>query len=180
MKYKLTDLYKQIKEESTEPEVQQYKIFCDMDGVLTDFDKQFKDLNPEHLSSSQYQTKYGKEKFWNFIDKENKLKFWTTMEWMPDGKQLWDYIKKYSPTILSAPSMDPSSRLGKRIWLKNNIPGAKLILAASEKKQNYSNKDSILIDDRHNNIEQWRSQGGIGILHTNTQDTIKRLQAYGL
>ena len=30
MKYKLTDLYKQIKEESTEPEVQQYQIYCDM------------------------------------------------------------------------------------------------------------------------------------------------------
>ena len=38
MKYKLTDLYKQIKEESTEPEVQQYQIYCDMDGVLCNFD----------------------------------------------------------------------------------------------------------------------------------------------
>ncbi len=35
--YKLTDLYKQLKEESTETPEAQYKIYCDMDGVLVDF-----------------------------------------------------------------------------------------------------------------------------------------------
>jgi hypothetical protein len=40
--------------------------------------------------------------------------------------------------------------------------------------------DLILIDDRVDNVEQWRSQGGIGILHKNTADTIKQLQQYEL
>ena len=48
---------------------------CDMDGVLTDFDKRFKSLNPEHLTAAQYQAKYGVEKFWDFIDVDNKIKF---------------------------------------------------------------------------------------------------------
>ena len=39
--YKLTDLYKQIKEEEQASQVSQYKIYCDMDGVLCDFDKRF-------------------------------------------------------------------------------------------------------------------------------------------
>ena len=180
MKYKLTDLYKQIKEESTEPEVQQYQIYCDMDGVLCNFDKRFKSLNPEKLSAAQYQTKYGVEKFWDLIDIDNKIKFWVGIEWMPDGKELWDYISKYNPTLLSSPSKNPASRLGKRLWVKNNLPGTPLILASSEKKQNSSNKSHILIDDRPDNISQWRSQGGIGILHTDTQNTIKQLQAYGI
>jgi len=54
--YKLTDLYKQLKEEEavpTEP-TPQYTLYCDMDGVLTDFDKRFKSLNPEHLAAAQY------------------------------------------------------------------------------------------------------------------------------
>ena len=92
---KLIDIYKQLKEEEavqTEP-AKQYKIYCDMDGVLTDFDKRFKDSNPEKLSPSQYQTKYGTEKMWDLIDEENKIKFWVGMPWMPDGKQLRDYIK---------------------------------------------------------------------------------------
>lgn len=181
-KLKLTDIYKQLKEDEsipTEP-AQEYQIYCDMDGVLTDFDGRFKSLNPEHLTASQYQTKYGVEKFWDFIDVDNKIKFWVGMSWMPDGKELWNHISQYKPTLLSAPSRNPASRLGKRLWVKNNIPGTPLVLASAEKKQNYSKKNRILIDDRPDNIEQWRSKGGIGILHTNTTDTLKHLQAYGL
>jgi hypothetical protein len=178
-KLKLTNIYKQLKEEETEP-TQEYSVFCDMDGVLTDFEKRFTSLNPEKLSPAQYQTKYGIEKFWSFIDEENGVKFWVGMQWMKDGKELWEYIKKYNPTLLSAPSRNNESRLGKRLWVKNNLPGVKLILASADKKQNYSGRNKVLIDDRKDNIDQWRSQGGIGILHTNTQDTIKQLQAYGI
>jgi hypothetical protein len=178
-KLKLTNIYKQLKEEETEP-TQEYSVFCDMDGVLTDFEKRFTSLNPEKLSPAQYQTKYGIEKFWSFIDEENGVKFWVGMQWMKDGKELWEYIKKYNPTLLSAPSRNNESRLGKRLWVKNNLPGVKLILASADKKQNYSGRNKVLIDDRKDNIDQWRSQGGIGILHSNTQDTIKQLQAYGI
>ena len=180
--YKLTDLYKQLKEEEVVPvePFHHYELYCDMDGVLTDFDKRFKSLNPEHLTAAQYQAKNGIEKFWDFIDVDNKIKFWVGMEWMPDGKVLWDYIKDKQPTLLSAPSRNPASRLGKRLWVKNNIPGTKLILASAEKKQNYSGKDKILIDDRPDNIEQWRARGGKGILHVNAQDTINQLQNLGL
>jgi hypothetical protein len=178
-KLKLTDLYRQIKEQETEPEEQKYQIFCDMDGVLCDFDARFKSINPEKLSPTQYTTKYGTDKFWATIDAEG-VGFWVGIKWMPDGKQLWEYISKYNPTLLSAPSRQPSSRLGKRLWVKNNIPGAKLVLASAEKKQNYSGTNKILIDDRPDNVEQWRSKGGIGILHVNTADTIKQLQNIGL
>jgi hypothetical protein len=102
------------------------------------------------------------------------------MQWMKDGKELWEYIKKYNPTLLSAPSRNNESRLGKRLWVKNNLPGVKLILASADKKQNYSGRNKVLIDDRPDNIQQWRAQGGIGILFTNTENTIKQLQAYGI
>jgi hypothetical protein len=45
-KFKLTNIYKQLREEETAAPTQQYKIYCDMDGVIADFDKRFKDLNP--------------------------------------------------------------------------------------------------------------------------------------
>jgi hypothetical protein len=185
-KYKLTDLYKQIKEEATEAPQSQYKIYCDLDGVLTDFEKRFEDLNPEHLKTRDYTAKYGTKKFWDFIDSEIGTEFWSGMSWMPDGKQLWEYISKYNPILLSAPSKNNESRLGKRIWVKNNIntkdktPKTQLILTSAKTKQNYSRGNRILIDDRVDNVEQWRSQGGIGILHKNTADTIKQLQQYGL
>ena len=99
---------------------------------------------------------------------------------MEDGKTYWDYIKKYDVELLSSPSRSATSRLGKRLWVRNNMPGIKLTLAQARNKQNYAAPNHILIDDRESNIEQWRSQGGIGILHTSAADTISKLKELGL
>jgi hypothetical protein len=127
------------------------------------------------MSPKEYTSKYDTSKFWELIDKIGE-KFWSEMPWMPDGKQLWEYIKKYNPSLLSAPSKKASSRYGKRLWVNENIPGTKLILADREKKQNYSKKNSILIDDRLDTINEWNSRGGIGILFTSTEQTINDLK----
>jgi len=176
--YKLTDIYKQIREEETATQVSQYKIFCDMDGVLCDFDRRFEQFGG--MSPKEYELKYGIKEFWELIDKKIGAQFWSKMPWMPDGKQLWDYIKKYNPSLLSAPSKDSSSRYGKHLWVNENIPGTKLILANREKKKNYSGKNQILIDDRPDNINEWKTAGGIGILHTSTSNTINELKQLGL
>ena len=178
-KYKLTDLYKQIKEEATEAPQSQFKIYCDMDGVLTDFEKRFEDLNPEHLKTRDYTAKYGTEKFWDAINKEG-VKFWVGIPWMPKGKELWNYIKKYNPILLSAPSKENESRLGKRLWVKNHIPGTKLILASRANKQNYAEPNTILIDDRPDTINEWNARGGKGILFITTEQTINELKTLGL
>ena len=166
---KLTDLLKEIEE-------QKYTIYCDMDGVLVDFDKGYKDLTGISTKEADAQ---GKEAFWNPIAKSG-VKFWVTLKWMPDGQQLWDYISPYNPILLSAPSKEESSKIGKRIWVKRNLPNAKLILRPASQKQQFSGENKILIDDRVDNIEQWKSKGGIGILHTSASDTIKQLKELGL
>ena len=174
---KLSKLYKEMLQEKES----KYRIYCDMDGVLCDFDTRFKTLNPDHISPGEYETKYGKEKFWDFIDVETGVKFWVGIPWMKDGKELWDFIKKYDPTLLSAPSKRSVSRLGKRLWVKNNIPGAKLILAYAENKKNYAKgPNDILIDDRADNIMSWESKGGTGIFHKDAASTIEALKKLGL
>ena len=176
--YKLTALYKQLKEEEQAAQVAQYKIFCDMDGVLTDFDKRFEYFGG--MVPDEYLAKFSKSQFWKLIDDKVGFEFWAKMPWMPDGKQLWSYIEKYKPMLLSAPSQKPSSRYGKRVWVNDNLPGVKLILAKRENKQDYSKPNRILIDDRADNIEEWKSKGGIGILHTSAADTIEKLKQIGL
>ena len=156
-----------------------YKIFCDADGVLTDFDNNFKKYSGG-ISPREYEEKMGKEEFWNLIDVKIGQKFWTEMPWMNDGHELWNFIKQYKPTILSAPSRNPVSSKGKKEWVKSELPGTKLILAFADEKQKYSEENSILIDDMKKNIEQWVSQGGIGILHTSARETIKKLKELGL
>jgi hypothetical protein len=160
-----------LREEET-----QYTIYCDMDSVLVDFDLGYQELTG---MTSQQADANGVEAFWEPLTKAG-AKFWITLQWMPDGKQLWDYIKKYNPILLSAPSREESSKLGKRVWAKRELPGVKLILKYASQKQEYASPTSILIDDRQKNIDQWEAAGGIGILHTSTPNTIKQLQQLGL
>jgi hypothetical protein len=160
-----------LREEET-----QYTIYCDMDGVLVDFDRGYQELTG---MTTQQADAIGGDTFWEPLTKAG-AKWWITLNWMLDGKQLWDYIKKYNPILLSAPSREESSKLGKRVWVKRELPGVKLILKYASQKQEYASPTSILIDDRQKNIDQWEAAGGIGILHTSTANTIEQLKQLGL
>ena len=153
-----------------------YKIYSDMDGVLVDFEKGYEKLTGIDLKG-EYRP--DGENFWKPIEQAG-VGYWAGLEWMPDGKQLWSYLKPFNPVLLSAPSRSQSSRIGKHVWVKHKIPGTKLILRYASQKQELATPESILIDDRQVNIDQWRAAGGIGILHTNTANTIQQLQKLGL
>jgi hypothetical protein len=168
-------LNKLIREIVEEPK---YKIFSDMDGVLTDFEGRFEKYS-DGLPPRDYEKKFGKDKFWELVDGEG-VAFWVGMPWMSDGERYWDYIKDYDTELLSSPSRSNTSRLGKRLWVRNNMPGVKLTLAQAYLKKNYAAPNHILIDDRKSNIDEWRAEGGIGILHTSAADTIQQLKKLGL
>jgi 5'(3')-deoxyribonucleotidase len=171
----LLDLYEAIKPK--------YTIFCDMDGVLVDFDKGYENLTGKHTKHVDLQDK---NEFWKLLTRSLKEKglteydYWVNLEWMPDGKTLWNYIKGYNPYILTAPSMDPGSKQGKTEWVARLDNMKKIYFKPARFKQELSAKNRILIDDRADTIERWRSKGGIGILHTSAEDTINQLKQLGL
>jgi len=141
-------------------ELPPYKIYCDMDGVLTDFENRFEHFTG--MSPKEYETQNGVAGFWNLIDVQVGVKFWVGMDWMPQGKELWNFISPYKPDLLTSPSRDNNSRLGKNLWVKNNLnPKPKVIFAYSKDKQRYANENSILIDDKKSNIAEWVASGGI-------------------
>lgn len=152
-----------------------YKIYCDLDGVLVNFDKGYHDLTGKDIGGKFFSDSH----FWDPINKAGK-KFWVDLEWQPDGKQLWDYIEQYKPKILSAPSRQDDSRVGKHEWVERELPGVPLLLRTAKHKKEFATSDSILIDDRLDNIEGWREKGGIGIHHTSTDQTIKELKKLDL
>jgi 5'(3')-deoxyribonucleotidase len=147
-----------------------------MDGVLVDFEKGYKEL-------IGYSTKnhLDKNTFWEKIDAEGPS-FWANLPWMPDGQELWRYIKKYKPYILSSPSRSQTSRVGKDAWLKMNLQNSykNAYFYPRHQKQLFSGENRILIDDLPNTIEEWNAKGGIGILHTSAANTIKELKKLGL
>ena len=171
----LLDLYEAIKPK--------YTIFCDMDGVLVDFDKGYKELTGKHTKHADLQDK---NEFWGLLNRSLEDKglteydYWVNLEWMPDGQTLWNYIKGYNPYILTAPSRDPGSKQGKREWVERLDGMKKLYFKPAPSKSEYAERNRILIDDRQDTIDKWNAAGGIGIHHTSAENTIKQLQKLGL
>jgi PAS domain-containing protein len=149
----------------------EYRIFCDLDGVLVDFNQGYKDLTGIELNKDEHRND---AQFWQPIEKAG-YNFWVNLKWLDDGHILWDHISKYSPTILSAPSRQVESRIGKVDWVNRELPGVPLILRSAKHKKDFAAPDAILIDDRESNIIGWIENGGEGILHTSAEETIKTL-----
>tara|TARA_Y100000310_G_scaffold123587_1_gene122347 strand:- start:7264 stop:7776 length:513 start_codon:yes stop_codon:yes gene_type:complete len=147
------------------------KIFCDMDGVITDFDKGYQDVSGN--STDGYEEKYGAEAFWKPIN-DGGVKWWAELPWMPDGKKLWDFILPYKPTILSAPARGEDCPKGKEIWIKRELGDIPFIF--EKDKYKYAQDNHILIDDTKKKIDAWVEHGGIGILHTSADKTIEELR----
>lgn len=157
-----------------------FEIFCDMDGVLTNFVKAALDLNPDLLKI--YDNNH--DEAWKIVLAEG-TKFWSEMEWIEGGKELWNYILPYKPTILSAAAKRFRMEIiegGKKQWLDREVgeefARTGIIVNSAEFKQRYSGKNKILIDDAAINIKQWTEKGGIGIQHVNTIQTLKILDGY--
>ena len=51
---------------------------------------------------------------------------------------------------------------------------------SAKDKAQYASPNAILIDDRSKAIDPWVDMGGIGILHTNTNNTIEQLKQIGI
>ena len=105
---------------------------------------------------------------------------------MPDGKKLYDFIRKYDLHILSAyPSWMINGKKNKMQWLRNHtkIKEKNINLVQRRDKKDYATDErgqpAILIDDHTKNIKEWQAAGGIGILHTSTANTISKLKKMG-
>lgn len=172
-----------------------YQIYCDMDGVLTDYEKRFiqllrkeghkyysKDLINQVTRPKHFAKLEGEYELENFTDNHIGLEFWTGMDWMPNGRKLWNFIQPYGPIILTSPSKNNTSRLGKRLWIKNNlVPAPPVEFRFGEAKSDFANQKAILIDDKPSNLEAFASKGGIAIEVKDGEITsvINKLKQYG-
>ena len=157
-----------------------YKIYVDMDGVVADFDKRFTDLSG--MSPSEFESKNGKNAFWDFIDVKHKLAFWVGIPPMSDAQSLMDYVSKHDYEMLTAPSIKKESLMGKGLWIRNwankgLFPSKpKVNYKPAKNKHHFAAPNHILIDDKQSTIDSWNAAGGIGILHTSAGNTINQLK----
>lgn len=128
-------------------------IFCDLDGVLANFNEGVKkrfNKTPDQLSSGV---------MWGVINKSTT--FFEKLPWMPRGRELWDQIKQYDPIILTGIPRSSTAVEQKRRWCARELgKDIHVITCSTKNKANYCIKNSILIDDRIDILDEWNLKGG--------------------
>lgn len=158
-----------------------YHLMVDLDGVLADLDK----LVKERTGMTFEQLRASGSGFTKFVaaEREANRTIFDNLDKMPDADQLWDYVVKYKPDILTATGYPTEKATAEKIrWVMDNLSGYDKILVtvSGADKHKYAAPNHILIDDRMKAIGPWREAGGIGILHTSAKDTISELKSLGL
>ncbi|MFV0627193.1 MAG: 5' nucleotidase, NT5C type [Alphaproteobacteria bacterium] len=146
-------------------------IFCDMDGVLVDFEEGFFDVHgkyPSELSHSE---------MWQIVlDNENH---WLDLPPMKDAQELINFLAQYEYQILTGLPIQGFDKADKekKLWIEKHISKElPVICCLSRDKHIYCQKGDILIDDRKGMISDWEEAGGIGILHETSEKTISELK----
>jgi len=155
------------------------KVYLDMDGVIADFDKQYKELyrmSPKEADD--------KKEFYKLFDNFIETGQFAKLDMTQDAKILLQFLDSTGIPVEILSSTASEKRHDaiapqKTEWLRehgihypiNLVPGKRL-------KRQYAKPDHILIDDTTQNIDQWREDGGIGILHTDALTTIGIMKMY--
>lgn len=149
-------------------------LYCDLDGVLADFNNKIYEL------TGKYPPELSRTKLWTTV--ENTPDYWASLQKMPDADVLLDYLKNIPYQILTGlPEQGyQKAEIEKREWVNRYIsPEMKMICCLGKEKTRYCQKGDVLIDDYAPNIERWNEAGGIGILHTDAYSTIMQLKKAG-
>ena len=155
------------------------KIYVDMDGVIADFEKRFKELTGKLPSDYRTEKGFGTN-FQKMIDGGH----FETLDQMPDFDVLVLFLESVpvEKCILSSTARPESNfavAMQKMQWLaKVGITWPKIFVPGKHLRQEHATPNSILIDDTAIVIDEWNAAGGIGILHTDALSTIEMLKQH--
>ena len=154
------------------------KIYVDMDGVLCDFEKRYKELYGDIKDRDRRST--FRPNFSNFIETGQ----FATLEPMSDFLTLKVFLDSIDVTkeILSSTAYEETYDTisnQKMNWLNeygvtwkpNFVPGKR-------HKYKYATPDALIIDDTLSVIQDWHKAGGFAIWHNNALSTITQLKMY--
>ena len=147
-------------------------LYLDMDGVLCNFDKAYRALDPEKADRKKF-----REAVFTY-------KIFEDLEFMHDAHVLLDYVAKLEDInieiLTSMGTYDElqghEAKTQKLYWLhKHNIPYKANFVRAKQEKANHAHERAILVDDSPGCIDPFTAKGGHGILHTKSSYTIQQI-----
>lgn len=171
-------------------------VFLDMDGILVNFRKGIRDVFGKPYD---YPTLSPKWKFWDdwpdvsfaMVNAACTTEFWTDLEWMHDGHSIlgaiWEVFSAGQVYLLTTPMPNLESAFGKMIWVHDHLPMyLKRTIITQAPKHLLARPDTLLIDDKDENVDGFREAGGKAHLicrpwnrgHLNADKTVQMLQEF--
>lgn len=150
-------------------------VYLDMDGVLVDFHKGVhivfdQPYNYQHKSLYDYD-------FWSDwdgisreqINEKCTTSFWQNLNWMHDGhdilRLITTVVKPEQIYLLTTPMPNPESATGKTLWVEKHMPEyKKRLIITQAPKHMFAKSDTLLIDDKTENVDDFIEAGGYGLL----------------
>lgn len=147
------------------------EINVDLDGVLFDFDKYYEECFGPVVDDAT---------LWKNINKHGS--FFRNIKPFEHAHSLWNRVRMLDPNakILTATGWKYDDVTKQKLEACYEhfgiVPEDIITVKAGKDKAQYANPKAILVDDMMKNIDAWEAAGGIGIWHTNIDDTIHQLE----
>lgn len=152
-------------------------VYLDMDGVIANFDKRFKEKFGKRPQETRNDKDFGGY-FKKFIDDAEFI----NLELMPDALELLNYLEtiEVPVEILSSTAReDRHQEIAKQkdVWLdKHEIHYVRNFVPGKSLKYKFAEPSSIIIDDTQSVIDDWKKAGGVAIHHKDALSTISTLK----
>lgn len=158
-------------------------IYVDMDGVLSDFEKQYKSMFGELPKESRDNKERGRysELWHSFVDQKG----FEQLNFFNGALLLLKYLEELTKVdifiLTSSGGSDRHHDVTKQKleWLKKRFVEFPAIVVPGRRfKKMFANKHSLLIDDTPDVVEAFIDNGGEAILHKEAEYTITLVESF--
>ena len=149
------------------------RVYLDLDGVLADFDRHFKDrfgIHPNELDDKVLWQKIG-----------SYDTFFLDLPLMPGAIDLFEFLTdRFDVSILTAcpRSFYQKAAIQKRLWVRRHLSAKVTVLPVMGGKNKglfMHDVGDLLIDDMAKNCIAWGDLGGIAIEHKSAEETMQKV-----
>ena len=149
------------------------KIFCDLDGVMSDLESKVGEIIGGGYSQARFeQDRAYQQKMWRSVvqwSEEEGNEFWGNMDMLPNARILWERISEFAEVEILTATGTAIADAGdqKRRWVARMLcPNVKVnLVRTAALKAQYAAPNHILVDDKAKAINPWKAAGGLGVLH---------------
>ncbi len=148
-------------------------IFLDLDGVCVDWTNAVLRIYDMGLPQPPEKIPYNLDEYigvdpedlWTRINIRG-VRWWEDLEPYPFFHEMFDSLSTLGPEVifLTSPCISGNSCAGKVRWLKRHVGKVHDRYIITTRKELLARPDTVLIDDRVDNIRRFTAAGGHGIL----------------